>query len=171
MDDFASSVETAFCIVPYLVEQRSSSTLSFVLYDWRFQYFDDLIDKLIIPTFNSKERNSRNSPSSGHRFASIPPCFRFEFLYWSEAVGLPGTFSRCIEWVGLFRDAKPPSSSRSSLYDTTSGPPRASLPPRHRSSTYVVVVVPRFLRERRPPTFAHPIIWLFLHFRMPKRPL
>ena len=81
MDDFASSssVETAFCIVPYLVEQRSSSTLSFVLYDWRFQYFDDLIDKLIIPTFNSKERNSRNSPSSGTVLLLFPPVFGLSF--------------------------------------------------------------------------------------------
>ena len=43
--------------------------------------------KLIIPTFNSKEF-IQNSPKS------FSLSFRFEFLYWSEAVGLPAELSQ-----------------------------------------------------------------------------
>ena len=48
--------------------------------------FDDDQYKLIIPTFNSKEF-IQNSPL-------FSLSFRFEFLYWSEAVGLPAELSQ-----------------------------------------------------------------------------
>ena len=103
--------------------------------------------KLIIPTLNSKE------------FSDVV------FLVFSVWVSLlewgcwfaGRTFSRCIEWVGLFRDAKPPSSSRSSLYDTTSGPPRASLPTRHLRTVVL-------LCELRPPNICTPYYMTFSTF-------